>query len=140
MAIPDLFRYRRHKRIDDIDLHGVPVPGLRGDFLRRDLGDRIATVGLYTYYGRNLFLAWGYVGESHCRYTATSDADGNWEPEREGCPDVQILTDPTGLAIRGNGNRWSVHLPITTGEPPPTPYNAGSGSGAGRGCPVALRG
>ena len=146
-VIPDLFRYRRHKRIDNIDLNGVSVPGLRGEFLRRDLGERIATVGLYSYYGQGVFMAWGYVGEAHCRYTSMYDAAGDWEPAQPGCPEVRVLDDgtatgPIGLATRSAAGNWVVHLAVPTeavpAEPPPAPCNADSGSRAGRTCPVVL--
>src|SRR5262245_54603648 len=35
---PDLAQFRAYNVIDDIDLEGVVVPGLRGEFLQRDEG------------------------------------------------------------------------------------------------------
>jgi hypothetical protein len=80
--------YRLHRVIENIDLDGVVVPGLRGSFFRRPYGTRTQTVGLYEYDGSALFMAWGYVGEEHCRFTALRRDDGSWQAPRPGCPDV----------------------------------------------------
>jgi hypothetical protein len=108
---PDLAHFRPYKVIDDIDLEGVTVPGLRGEFLRRELGERTATVGRYTYGGQELFRAWGYVGEEHCRYFAVRGADGALEPPQAGCPRVRVIKDSTGvagLALRSSTGSWLI--------------------------------
>jgi hypothetical protein len=46
---------------------GVAIPGLRASFYRR-VGARIETVGVYGCDAGELFVAWGYVDERHCRY------------------------------------------------------------------------
>lgn len=106
MALPDLSQFRLHKVIDDIDLDGVVIPGLRGSFHRRGK----ETAGLYTYEGREIFCAWGYVGEEHCRFTAYRRR-GGWTPPHAGCPELDTV-----LALIG---------PV----PPPAAYAADSGSG-----------
>jgi hypothetical protein len=100
MELPDLSGYRLHKVVDDVDLDGVVVRGLRGSFHRS--GTR--TVGVYSYAGAELFMAWGYVGEPHCRYTALRRPDGSWEPPRPGCPPVSRICDGgrvTALTLGG---------------------------------------
>jgi len=95
VRLPDLRAYQIHKVIDDIDLEGVVVPGLRGTFHRRPRDGRVETVGLYAYRGAELFMAWGLVGEAHCRYTAYRSDDG-WTSPELGCPAIRI--------IRANGH------------------------------------
>lgn len=58
LEIPDLVTFRLHKSIPDIDVDGVPVPGLRGEFYRRERGGRTESVGVYSYRHR-VFIAWG---------------------------------------------------------------------------------
>ncbi|MGH3648266.1 MAG: hypothetical protein ACRDTM_13965 [Micromonosporaceae bacterium] len=99
---PDLRTFRLHKVIEDIDFDGASVPGLRGSFYRR----RDESVGVYSYAGRELFMAWGYVGEEHCRFTAVRRPDGSWARPHPGCPAVRVLrnaddaTAVTGVEIR----------------------------------------
>ncbi|MQA28096.1 MAG: hypothetical protein GEU94_22190 [Micromonosporaceae bacterium] len=77
--------------IDDIDIDGVPVPGLRGHFYRRAGRGRLESVGVYSYADAELFMAWGYVGEEHCRFTAVRRDDGSWAEPYTGCPKVRVL-------------------------------------------------
>lgn len=107
MELPDLASYTLSKTIDDIDLEGAPVPGLRADFLRRQTPAGLATVGVYRLHGAELFMAWGYVGEPHCRWTAyrrdDSSTGGGWSVPHDGCPRVRrigrrLLLD-TGTAV-----------------------------------------
>ncbi|MFC0533814.1 hypothetical protein [Phytohabitans kaempferiae] len=96
MELPDLSGYRLHKVINDVDLDGVVVRGLRGSFHRRadgPVGSAVLTVGVYSYAGADLLMAWGYVGEPHCRFNAVRRADGSWEPPRQGCPPVTRVHD-----------------------------------------------
>ncbi|WP_018351051.1 hypothetical protein [Longispora albida] len=91
-----------HRTIEDVDFEGVPVPGLRGEFYRRPAGTGTESVGVYSYAGDEVFLAWGFVGEAHCRYAALRLADGTWDTRR-GCPRIRVLLDDgvvTGLALR----------------------------------------
>ncbi|MGH3713598.1 MAG: hypothetical protein ACRDT4_09100 [Micromonosporaceae bacterium] len=89
--------------IEDIDFEGAPVPGLRGTFYRR----QNESVGVYSFAGRELFMAWGYVGEDHCRFTAVRRTDGSWAAPRSGCPQVKVLragddaTTVTGVEVLG---------------------------------------
>lgn len=102
MHLPDLSHYRLYRIVEDIDLDGVVVPGLRGSFYRRARGARVHTVGFYEYAGSPLLMAWGYVGEEHCRFTALRRPDGSWGPARPGCPPVRMLRDGdrvTALAL-----------------------------------------
>lgn len=102
MRLPDLSGYDLHRIIDDIDLAGVVVPGLRGSFFRRVRGVRVETVGLYEYAGSALFMSWGYAGEEHCRYTSLRRPDGSWGPAQVGCPPVRVLREGgriTGLEL-----------------------------------------
>ena len=104
--------FEPHLTVDDADLDGVTVPGLRAEFLRRPDGTRVATVGRYSHAGRELFMAWGYVGEDHCRYYAVRGVDGDWEAAQAGCPRVRVLRDRTdavaGLAMRSATGDWLV--------------------------------
>jgi hypothetical protein len=104
MHLPDLSDYRLHRVIEDIDLDGTVVPGLRGSFFRRPCGVRTQTVGLYEYDESVLFMAWGYVDEEHCRFTALRRDDGSWQAPRPGCPEVSPVYHDgrvTALAIGG---------------------------------------
>ncbi|WP_033341476.1 hypothetical protein [Catenuloplanes japonicus] len=109
MNLPDLRTYRLHRTLPEADFEGVPVPGLHAEFYRRPVGDRIASVGRYSYNGRRLLLAWGYVGEEHCRYSAVRDPRRGWQPATQGCPDVRVVRDGeavTGFAVRDARGRW----------------------------------
>ncbi|MEV6525399.1 hypothetical protein AB0M43_25935 [Longispora sp. NPDC051575] len=102
MDMPDISLYDVHKIIEDVDFEGTPVPGLRGAFYRRPAGDRTESVGVYSYADDELFMAWGYVGEEHCRAAAARRPDGAWDAVRTGCPDVRVLRtgdEVTGLAV-----------------------------------------
>jgi hypothetical protein len=113
MELPDLSEYRLHKVIDDVDLDGVVVEGLRGTFHRSDS----RTVGVYSYAGAELFMAWGYVGEPHCRYTALRRVDGSWEPPRPGCPPVSRTYDGGRVTALTLGEHVLPASPVT-GPPP----------------------
>jgi hypothetical protein len=99
MPVPDLSSFRPHRVVDDVDLDGRVVPGLRGTFLRRAAGPRVETVGVYRYAGVEVFQAWGYVGEPHCRFTAYARPGG--------CPDVdEVLRRVAALDPRGVSGGW----------------------------------
>jgi hypothetical protein len=107
--LPDLSQYRLHRIADDAELDGVRVPGLRAEFFRRAQDGRLASVGRYHYRGRELLLAWGYVDEPHCRYSAVRDEDGSWSDPVPGCPEVRTCGPDgqvTGLAVRDARGRW----------------------------------
>lgn len=100
--------------IDDIDLDGVVVPGLRGEFLRREIGGRTAMLSRYSYSGREAFQAWGYQDEEHCRYFAVVGVDGRLERAQAGCPRVRVLSDGTevaGLALYSASGVWLIVTP-----------------------------
>ena len=102
MHVHDLSTYRPHRVVEDSPVWGVTVPGLRVAYYRR--GGR-ATAGLYAYQGVEIFVAWGYLDERHCRFHAFRDADGDWEPPQPGCPRVRAQPGG-GLRLRtGNGVR-----------------------------------
>lgn len=103
MHLPDLSEYRLHRVIDDIDLDGVVVPGLRGSFFRRPSGARVHTVGRYEYAAGPVLMAWGYVGEEHCRFTALHQPDGSWGPPQPGCPPVRRIHHGSRLAALAVG-------------------------------------
>ena len=114
MESPDLGEFHPYKIVEDIDLEGVVVPGLRGEFLRKEHGERTATVGRYSYAGREVFRAWGYAGEEHCRYFAVIGPDGAWEMPQAGCPRVRVLTSVDGrsaLAMRSRSGDWLIATP-----------------------------
>ncbi|WP_229068427.1 hypothetical protein [Actinoplanes sp. DH11] len=113
MSLPDLTDYVPHRSTPDADFEGTPVPGLRADFYRRTDGDRIASVGRYSYQGQEVLLAWGYVDETHCRRHAVRDPGAGWQPVVEGCPDVRFVRagdDPdaavAGLEVRTPEGGW----------------------------------
>lgn len=113
MILPDLTQYRLHRTVTDAELDGVAVPGLCAEFYRRDDGGRTATVGRYWHSGRELLMAWGYVDEEHCRYSALRGEDGTWLSATAGCPAVRVLRDlthpdapVTGFAVRDPHGRW----------------------------------
>ncbi|BBH70883.1 hypothetical protein ACTI_75680 [Actinoplanes sp. OR16] len=109
MQIPDLSEYAAHRVENDAAFEGVEVPGLRAEFFRRPEGERVESVGRYTFDGRDLLLAWGYVDEEHCRHNAVVAADGCWQPPVDGCPQVELITDGqavVGLAVRSPSGEW----------------------------------
>ncbi|MDI6100276.1 hypothetical protein QLQ12_16850 [Actinoplanes sp. NEAU-A12] len=87
----------------DAEFEGVAVPGLRADFYRRPDGDRIASVGRYSYQGRTVLMAWGYVDEEHCRQHAIHDPRAGWHAVVDGCPDVRLAG---GFEVRTPDGRW----------------------------------
>jgi hypothetical protein len=108
VQLPDLSRYRLHRVEPVAEFEGTAVPGLRAEFFRREIDGRTASAGRYRYEGRELLLAWGYVGEEHCRY-AWVHRDGEWEPAGPGCPTVRVLRDEdrvTGFQVRDRHGRW----------------------------------
>lgn len=144
-TLPRLAEYTPHRIVPDIDLEGHVVPGLTGEFYRRPEDGRTATVGLYRYRGDELFMAWGYVGEEHCRWTAYRRSDGAWTAPHQGCPRVRRDGDLIQLDL--DGERVALHTtarPGGTGSggcavPPPavrdSSHTADSGSSAAAGSP-----
>jgi hypothetical protein len=111
---PNLAHFRPYMVIEDIDLDGVVVPGLRAEFQRREAGGRTAMVSRYSYSGRDVFQAWGYLEEEHCRYFAVYGVDGRLEAAQSGCPRVRVLTDGTriaGLALHSASGVWLIATP-----------------------------
>ncbi|BEL03254.1 hypothetical protein Q0Z83_014450 [Actinoplanes sichuanensis] len=103
MSLPDLTTYAPHRSTPDADFEGTIVPGLRADFYRRPEGDRIASVGRYSYRGRPILMAWGFVDEKHCRRHAVNEADTGWSAVADGCPDVRF---DDGFSVRTPGGEW----------------------------------
>jgi hypothetical protein len=115
-----LSHYRPYRVVDDIPIADEPVPGLRGEFFRREVGDRVATVGLYRYAGSEFFQAWGYAGEPRSRFSILRAADGEWESAQPGCPQVLVVRDGghvLGVAVRSEGGHWVVELPLPVPDP-----------------------
>ncbi|WP_430789432.1 hypothetical protein [Actinoplanes sp. G11-F43] len=81
------------------------MPGLRADFFRRPDGDRIASVGRYSYQGRDVLMAWGFVDEKHCRQHAVHDPVDGWQPVVDGCPDVRF-PDRNAVEVRVPNGAW----------------------------------
>jgi hypothetical protein len=113
VSLPDLSSYAPHRSTGDADFEGTAVPGLRADFYRRVDGDRIASVGCYSYGGREVLMAWGYVDEEHCRRHAVHDPARGWQRVVEGCPNIRFVRDGegaeapvVGLEVRGPAGEW----------------------------------
>lgn len=102
---PDLSCFTPH-RVAEAEFEGETVPGLRAEFYRRPEGERIATVGRYLVGGRELFRAWGYVDEEHCRHSAVTG-----HPSVDGCPVVELERDTggsvVGLRVRAPDGEWT---------------------------------
>jgi len=92
--LPDLSAYDLERVVEDAPVRGVAVPGLRATYYRR--GEE--TAGLYAFHDSEIFVAWGRVGEAHCRYHAFRAPDGRWEPASRGCP--RVRTTGSGLLLR----------------------------------------
>jgi len=105
MHMPDISTYRQHRVVDAV-FDGTAVPGLVAEFYRRPDGDRIATVGRYLTGGRELFRAWGYTDEEHCRHSAVTG-----HPPANGCPVVRLVRDDAGsvvgLEVRTPDGDWA---------------------------------
>lgn len=115
MYLPDLSAFSPHRVVVDADLDGVIVPGLRADFHRRPGAAGIESVGVYRYAGREIFMAWGYVGEEHCRWTALRGADGGWGEPAPGCPPVRACWDGGRVTALTVGDHV---LPMDLSDPP----------------------
>ncbi|MEV4534868.1 hypothetical protein AB0J82_13660 [Asanoa sp. NPDC049518] len=90
--LPDLTHFERHREAADVDLDGTVLPGLSATFHRRAAGSRVESVGVYRYAGVEIFMAWGYADEPHCRFTAYAGPNG-WGAPRRGCPSVDAVRD-----------------------------------------------
>ena len=109
MRLPDLSAYRLHRTVVDAEFEGVPVPGLSAEFFRREEAGRLASAGRYRLRGRDLLLAWGYVDEEHCRFSAVRAADGCWSAPMPGCPQIRVIragARVTGLVVRDPDGQW----------------------------------
>lgn len=115
MRLPDLSDFSPHRVVRDADLDGVIVPGLRAEFHRRAGAGRVESVGVYSYAGRPILMAWGYVGEEHCRFTALRDAAGRWGAPAPGCPPVRTHRDGGRVTALTVGDHV---LPIDLSDPP----------------------
>ncbi|NUO61639.1 MAG: hypothetical protein HOV71_03100 [Hamadaea sp.] len=88
---PDLALYRPHREAFDVTVEGLRVPGLHATYYSRPESARVATVGVYRFSGSEIFMAWGYADEAHCRWTAYRQPDGSWTDPQPGCPDATVL-------------------------------------------------
>src|SRR5262245_60990028 len=72
-------------------------------------------------------MAWGFVGEEHCRYSAYRDPDGQWSAPTTGCPVVRVLPERDGVTriALDTGNGGELVLPPATRSPEnmPSPKN-----------------
>jgi hypothetical protein len=100
--LPDLSVYDLDRVVEDSPVWGVAVPGLRVTYYRR--GPR-STAGVYAYQGVEIFVAWGYADERHCRFHAFRDPGGDWEPPQPGCPRVRARQGGGLLLRTRNGLR-----------------------------------
>jgi hypothetical protein len=53
-------------------------------------------------------MAWGYVGEEHCRFSAVRGEQG-WGQPRPGCPNVRVLRDGdrvSGFLVEDEHGQW----------------------------------
>jgi hypothetical protein len=100
--LPDLSVYDLDRVIEDSPVWGVAVPGLRVAYYRR--GPR-STAGVYAYQGVEIFVAWGFADERHCRFHAFRDPAGDWEPPQPGCPRVRARQGGGLLLRTRNGLR-----------------------------------
>jgi hypothetical protein len=103
VSLPDLTTYAPHRSTTDAEFEGTIVPGLRADFYRRPDGDRIASVGRYSYRGQDVLMAWGYVDEKHCRQHAVHTSGEGWSTVADGCPDVRF---DDGFQVRTPAGEW----------------------------------
>ncbi len=60
----------------------------------------MATAGLYSLSGQELFLSWGYREEAHCSWTSYRRSDG-WTPPHEGCPRIRVTNGTLFLPAAG---------------------------------------
>jgi hypothetical protein len=123
MYLPDLSAFSPHRVVVDADLDGVVVPGLRAVFHRRPGVAGTESVGVYSYAGEEIFMAWGYVGEEHCRWTALRDAAGRWGAPAPGCPPVGTCWDGGRVTALTVGDHV---LPMDLSDPPAAdPFGSG---------------
>lgn len=112
MSLPDLSAYVPYRSTGDADFEGTTVPGLRADFYRRPDGDRVASVGCYSYDGSKVLMAWGFVDERHCRWHAVHDPVRGWQAVVDGCPDVRFVRDGgeqvVGIELRTPDGVWLI--------------------------------
>ncbi|MEV0644367.1 hypothetical protein AB0I28_03800 [Phytomonospora sp. NPDC050363] len=131
-ALPDLAGFVLNKVVENIDFEGVAVPGLDGWFYRRQEGERVASAGIYKFSGDELFRAWGFVGESHCRASALLRDDGEWEGPHGDCPEIRVHRrgqDVIGFSVRvGEAEPRYVRVEgVRDGEPGPARYAHAAG-------------
>ena len=118
--------FHPHAERDEVDAGGIVIPGLRASFHRRPAADgRVETLGLYAYGGRELFAAWGVVGERHCRYNAVRDGLGGWHATRRGCPVLHPIEEGgvvAGLTLLAGDVPLAFRLAdLAAGRPPVEP-------------------
>jgi hypothetical protein len=60
-------------------------------------------------------MAWGLVGEEHCRFTAYHREDRGWTGPRPGCPDLRLVMSWLGgTAAPEPSGRCAVRTPART--------------------------
>lgn len=68
------------------------IPGLRGDFYMRNVGDVLQSYGTFTFKGSPTHRAWGVKTELHCSHHAIY-TNGEWSAVIEGCPQLSPIYD-----------------------------------------------
>lgn len=102
---------RLHHVVEAITIRGMVVPGLRGEFYRRNIAkdaeSGVESIGIYALNGEDAFAAWGNAERSEYAFHSVRSADGSWGPPQEGSPDIRVMND--GERVIG--------LIVTTGAP-----------------------
>jgi hypothetical protein len=112
--LPDLSDYRLVRTVSDAPIDGLTVPGLRVLYFDRVRRAGTATAGVYSFRCAEIFVAWGYARETHCRYHAFRDRRGEWEPPLPGCPKVWLIPDGLRMLTRSG----EITLPAVDGSLP----------------------
>jgi len=81
---------------DNYAYDGVSIPGLHQDVYQKEDGNRLLSVGIFSYKGQKAYLAWGYADEPHCSFHALLSEDSHVQEVRDGCPHVISVKNKTG--------------------------------------------
>jgi len=74
----------------------ISIPGLRQDAYRRTLNGQDVSIGVFHYYDRPAYAAWGFKNETHCSFHAPLSPSMQILEVRPGCPDVAPIKNDTG--------------------------------------------
>jgi hypothetical protein len=81
-----------------VDPRGA-YPGLVQRVYTRPDGERTASVGVFSWRNRLVYLAWGYADEPHCSFHAVISPQQVVGEIQSGCPDMKAITDDSGLIV-----------------------------------------